>query len=61
MALMLGRKPGEKVIIQDDQGKEIEVQVVKADGSLNNGLKLRITAPPEFNIVRGEIYDGNNS
>jgi sRNA-binding carbon storage regulator CsrA len=57
MALMLGRNPGEKVIIQDDQEREIEIKVIKAD----SGLKLRITAPPEFNIVRGEIYDDNNS
>ena len=61
MALILGRKPGEKVIIQDDQGREIEIKVVKAEGSVKSSLKLRITAPPEFNIVRGEIYDGNNS
>jgi carbon storage regulator CsrA len=61
MALLLGRKPGENVIIQDDQGREIEVKVVKAEGSVKSALKLRITAPPEFNIVRGEIYEGNNS
>ena len=61
MALMSGRKPGEKVIIQDDQGREIEIKVVKTEGSVKNSLKLRITAPPEFNIVRGEINEGNNS
>ncbi len=57
MALVLGREPGEKVIIIDDHNKEIEVEVIKTGGS----LRLKITAPPEFQIVRGEIYEGNNS
>ena len=61
MALMLGRKPGEKIIVLDDQGREIEIKVVKAEASAKSALKLRITAPPEFRIVRGEIYEGNNS
>ncbi|QKY70997.1 carbon storage regulator [Lentibacillus sp. CBA3610] len=60
MALTLRRKPGEKVFIEDEHGRNIEVEVVKAEGNMNNALKLRITAPQVFNIVRGEIY-GNNS
>ncbi|MGM8366481.1 carbon storage regulator [Virgibacillus sp. W0181] len=61
MALTLGRKPGEKVYIIDEHDRKIEVEVVKGDGNLNNALKLRITAPQEFRIVRGEIHQGNNS
>lgn len=61
MALMLGRTPGEKVFIVDEQGREIEIEVVKTSGEFTNQLKLRITAPQEFNIVRGEIYNGSNS
>lgn len=60
MALMLGRRPGETIVIQDDQGREIEIKVVKAGSSIDSGLKLRIDAPSEFNIVRGEIH-GNSS
>jgi len=61
VALMLGRKPGEKVFILDEQGREIEIEVVRAGGNVNNFLRLRITAPQDFKIVRGEIYEGNNS
>ncbi|MBR2246288.1 carbon storage regulator [Oceanobacillus profundus] len=61
MALVLGRKVGEKVVIQDDQGREVEIKVIKGEGGLKHSLKLRISAPQEFNIIRGEIYDGNNS
>lgn len=61
MALTLGRKPGEKVFIEDEHGRKIEVEVVEAEGNIKHALKLRITAPQAFNIVRGEIYNGNNS
>jgi len=61
MALTLGRKPGEKVFIMDEHDRKIEIEVMKADGNLNSALKLKITAPQEFKIVRGEIYNGNNS
>ncbi|MEN1970036.1 carbon storage regulator [Lentibacillus sp. N15] len=62
MALTLGRRPGENVFIIDERGREIEVEVMKdKSSSIKNALKLRITAPREFKVVRGEIYDGNNS
>lgn len=61
MALTLGRKPGEKIYIIDAQGREIEIEVVKRDEKLSNFTQLRISAPQEFKIVRGEIYNGNNS
>jgi len=61
MALTLGRKAGEKIYIIDAQGREIEVEVVRRDEKLSNFTQLRISAPKEFNIVRGEIYNGNNS
>ena len=61
MALTLGRKPGEKIYIIDTQGREIEIEVVKREEKLSNFTQLRISAPQEYNIVRGEIYDGNNS
>ncbi|MBU2702566.1 carbon storage regulator [Sporomusaceae bacterium BoRhaA] len=48
--LVLGRKPGEYVMI----GKDIMVKVVKNDGG---NLKLAITAPKCLNIIRGEIYE----
>ncbi len=57
MALVLGRKPGEKVFIIDEHDKEIEVEVIKVDGY----LRLKITAPEEFKIVRGELHNSNNS
>jgi len=61
MALTLGRKAGEKIYIIDAQGREIVVEVVKRDEKLSNFTQLRISAPQEFKIVRGEIYNGNNS
>ncbi|SFB08642.1 carbon storage regulator, CsrA [Lentibacillus halodurans] len=61
MALTLGRKSGEKVFIEDEHGRNIEVEVIRAERNVKHALKLRITAPQEFNIVRGEIYNGNNS
>ena len=48
--LVVGRKPGEYVMI----GKDIRVQVVKAD---NGNLRLAIDAPREVSIVRGEVYE----
>ena len=61
MALTLGGKPGEKIYPIEAQGREIEIEVVKRDEKLSNFTQLRISAPQEFKIVRGEIYDGNNS
>lgn len=48
--LVLGRKPGEYVMI----GQEIMVKVVKSD---EGDLRLAINAPKSVNIVRGEIYE----
>jgi len=49
--LVLGRKPGEYVMIGDN----IMVKVVRsADGD----LRLAIDAPREVNIMRGELYAG---
>lgn len=45
MALTLGRKLGEKVFIMDEHDRKIEVEVMKAEGNIKNGLKLRITTP----------------
>lgn len=47
--LVLGRKPGEYVVI----GGNIIVKVVKSD---DGDLRLAIDAPREINIVRGEIH-----
>ncbi len=48
--LVLGRKPGEYVMIGDD----IRVQVVK---SKEGDLRLAIDAPKYVSIIRGEIYE----
>lgn len=46
--LVLGRKPGEYLMIGD-----VVVKVVKDEG----GLKLAIDAPKAVPIVRGEVYE----
>lgn len=48
--LVLGRKPGEYVMI----GKDIMVKVVKSE---EGDLRLAIDAPKSINIIRGEIYE----
>lgn len=48
--LVLGRKPGEYVVIGDN----IKVKVVKSD---DGHLRLAIDAPRDVNIVRGEVYE----
>lgn len=48
--LVLGRKPGEYVMI----GKDIMVKVVKSD---EGDLRLAIEAPKCINIIRGELYE----
>ncbi|AET69672.1 carbon storage regulator (could also regulate swarming and quorum sensing) [Desulfosporosinus orientis DSM 765] len=48
--LVLGRKPGEYVIIDDN----IMVKVVK---SAEGDLRLAIDAPKQMKILRGEIYE----
>lgn len=50
LMLVLGRKPGEYVMI----GKEIMVKVVKSD---EGDLRLAIQAPKSIGIVRGELYE----
>ncbi len=47
--LTLGRKPGEYVVIGDD----IIVKVIKC----NDGLRLAIDAPKDVSIIRGELYE----
>lgn len=49
--LVLGRKPGEFVVIGDN----IMVKVVKSE---EGDLRLAIDAPKNVNIMRGELYDG---
>lgn len=48
--LVLGRKPGEYVMI----GKDIMVKVIKSE---DGHLRLAIDAPQCTNIIRGEIYE----
>lgn len=48
--LVLGRKPGEYVMI----GTDIMVKVVKSN---DGDLRLAINAPKSINIVRGEVYE----
>ncbi|AOM81908.1 carbon storage regulator [Salisediminibacterium beveridgei] len=50
--LVLGRKPGEYVVIDD----QIIVKVVKGAGGQ---LRLAIDAPKSISIVRGETYESN--
>lgn len=51
--LVLGRKPGEYVMI----GKDIMVKVIRSDAG---DLRLAIDAPKNINITRGEIYEDKN-
>lgn len=51
--LVLGRKPGEYVVINDI----IKVKVIKSDDGL---LRLAIEAPQHINIIRGELLQENN-
>lgn len=48
--LVLGRKPGQYVMIGDN----IKVKVVKSD---NGDLRLAIDAPREINITRSEVWE----
>ena len=52
--LVIGRKPGEYVIINNN----IMVKVVKSE---DGDLRLAIDAPRDIRIVRGEIYEKENS
>ena len=48
--LVLGRKPGEYIMI----GEKIMVKVVKSE---NGDLRLAIDAPREVIITRGEVWE----
>lgn len=48
--LVLGRKPGEYIMI----GEDIKVKIIK---SANNDLRLAIDAPKNIKIVRSEIWE----
>lgn len=48
--LVIGRKPGEYVMIGDN----IKVKVVKSD---QGDLRLAIEAPRDIEITRGELYE----
>ncbi len=48
--LVIGRKPGEYVMINDN----IMVKVVKSE---DGDLRLAIEAPRDIRIVRGEIFE----
>ena len=50
--LVLGRKPGEYVVI----GENIIVKVVRSEAG---DLRLAIDAPRDINIVRGEVFEAN--
>ncbi|WP_141503272.1 carbon storage regulator [Paenibacillus luteus] len=51
--LVLGRKPGEYIIIDNN----IVVKVVKSD---EGHLRLAIDAPKHISIVRGELVEEKN-
>jgi carbon storage regulator len=48
--LVLGRKPGEYIMIGDN----IKVKVVRSE---NGDLRLAIDAPREVTITRGEVWE----
>jgi carbon storage regulator len=48
MALVVGRKPGESILIGDD----IKITVIKTD---DNMLRLKVEAPKDISIVREEL------
>ncbi|WP_237582584.1 carbon storage regulator [Pontibacillus yanchengensis] len=52
--LVIGRKPGEYVMLDDD----IMVKVVKSE---DGHLRLAIDAPKDVKITRGELYEDQNN
>lgn len=48
--LVLGRKPGEYVVIGDN----IKIKIVKSE---NGDLRLAIDAPKDVKITRGEVWE----
>ncbi|MBX0358909.1 carbon storage regulator [Halobacillus sp. Nhm2S1] len=57
MALVLGRKPGEKVIIEHNE-ELCEIEVVK---SPEGHLRLKLTGDKSFNFYREEVFYDNDS
>ena len=51
--LSLGRKQGETIMIGDD----IMIKVIKSD----DNVRIGIVAPKELSIVRGELYEKEQS
>lgn len=47
--LVLGRRPGESIMIGDD----IKVKLIEENGD----LRLAIDAPKHLRILRGEVYE----
>lgn len=52
--LVLGRKPGEYIVIGDN----IKVKVIKSEAG---DLRLAIDAPRDVKITRGEVWEEQNS
>lgn len=50
---VLGRAPGEAVIMETKSGEKIRIEVIKTDGM----LRLKIETPKEVEIYREEIYE----
>lgn len=48
--LVIGRKPGEYILIDN----KIKVKVIKSD---EGDLRLAIDAPKDIKIIRGELYE----
>jgi carbon storage regulator len=53
MGLVLGRKPGEGIVIIGPNKEEIFVEVVRSE---EGSLRLNIDAPRDYNILRSEIF-----
>ena len=55
MGLVIGRKPGEGLVIIAPTGEQIFVEVVKGENGL---LRLNIEAPQEYKLLRSELVNG---
>lgn len=53
MALVLGRSPGEAIIMEHPNGEIVRIEVIKNDGM----LRLKIEAPRSVEVYREEIYE----
>jgi carbon storage regulator len=53
MGLVIGRKPGEHVVLIGPDNSEILIGVVKTEDGM---LRLNIDAPKDYQILRGELY-----